>query len=272
MYKNPELSEKAKRLRAVLTDLGLQLSHAQSMEACSRLDGARTLHVAQAKGAPGSAASAEDALAHLRNVTRQYRQMHDWRLRHECEDPEPGAEQKETVHRMALAIAMAKAEEFLAADNGPAPATTAEEKPLFEGPMLDWAIHDGMQGQLLEHQLARYAVKVQRSSSQFFVDIVPEGAGPQDLSGKNQMSLFIEINDGLPCVHISNDVQGDQVLTVFSTSDGLYLRPNDGDQKIRSSAPDPVDAPSLLALHQRETANVRVHHNAHISSSNRYDT
>lgn len=45
--------------------------------------------------------------------------MHSWRLRHECEDPEPGAERKETLHRMALALAMAEAEKFLAGDTGP---------------------------------------------------------------------------------------------------------------------------------------------------------
>jgi hypothetical protein len=60
-----------------------------------------------------------DALQHLREVVRQYKQMHFWRLRYQCEDPEPGAERKEALHRTALALAMAEAEKFLSADPGP---------------------------------------------------------------------------------------------------------------------------------------------------------
>lgn len=58
------------------------------------------------------------ACERLREVVRQYREMHNWRMRHECEDPEPGADRKEALHRAALALAMADAEKFLADRHG----------------------------------------------------------------------------------------------------------------------------------------------------------
>lgn len=203
MYKNPELTEKAKRLRTVLASLNLPLSHAQALEACSRLEGARTLHVAQASK-PAKAAEPEDA-------------------------------------------------------------------PLFQGPMLDWTVHDNDGNDIPEHRQARYEVKVQRSQSQFFVDITPEGLTPDDLSGQHQMSLFIEVNEGLPCVHITNDVLGDQVLTVFATNDGLYLRPDSSDLAIRTGVLNSELEPSLSELHMRETAGLPSFNRAFIVASNKHD-
>ena len=56
-----------------------------------------------------------NAADHLRQLVHHYQQMHEWRRRHECETPERGAEQRETTHRIALALAMKQAEAFLAA-------------------------------------------------------------------------------------------------------------------------------------------------------------
>lgn len=71
-----------------------------------------------ASGLPARAPG--DALGHLRMVEYHYRNMHEWRKRHECEDPDPTAEQKETVHRIALATAMVKATEYIASVCAPA--------------------------------------------------------------------------------------------------------------------------------------------------------
>lgn len=49
MYTDPEFSAQAKRLNAELAQLGVELSHAQSMELLARTQGARTLHVAKAR-------------------------------------------------------------------------------------------------------------------------------------------------------------------------------------------------------------------------------
>ena len=53
MYKNPQHSDQAKRLREELARFGAVLSHAQALEVTARIEGARTLHVAQAKNNAG---------------------------------------------------------------------------------------------------------------------------------------------------------------------------------------------------------------------------
>lgn len=79
-----------------------------------------------AAGLPAQAPTV-NALGHLRMVEHHYRNMHRWRLLHECEDPDPTAEKKETVHRIALALDMAKVSEYLASVCAPAVADTDNE-------------------------------------------------------------------------------------------------------------------------------------------------
>jgi hypothetical protein len=41
------------------------------------------------------------------------------------------------------------------------------------------------------------------------------------------MELVIEINRGVPCVHISNGIGGDHTLHIFATKDGIAVVPDD---------------------------------------------
>lgn len=49
MNRDPDFSAQAKRLKVELAQLGVEMSHAQSMELLARTQGARTLHVAKAR-------------------------------------------------------------------------------------------------------------------------------------------------------------------------------------------------------------------------------
>lgn len=80
----------------------------------------------------GMAPSAEQ---HLRAVTHHYRQMHNWRLRYQCEAPEPRAERKEALHRTALALSMSEAEKFL---DSARPAAQPPSAPLPSVPAEPW--------------------------------------------------------------------------------------------------------------------------------------
>ncbi|WP_419653085.1 hypothetical protein, partial [Thiolapillus sp.] len=41
------------------------------------------------------------------------------------------------------------------------------------------------------------------------------------------MSLIVEINQGVPCIHVSNDVMGDNALHLFATQEGIAVAPDD---------------------------------------------
>lgn len=76
---------------------------------------------------PKAPALAQEPLDVLREVVSQYKQMNEWRMRHQCENPEPGAEQAESLHRTSLALAMAQAEKFIGAHPAPSAAPQSSE-------------------------------------------------------------------------------------------------------------------------------------------------
>lgn len=122
----------------------------------------------------------------------------------------------------------------------------ATNQCLHAGVMYDWRV--GEDGLPANHPDASpYSVVIGRnqSSNQFYVDICPPNTKGNELGGTPQMSLFVEINEGVPCVHMTNEIYGDQVLSVFFTPDGLYLRP-DGPTVDSRSAPE-----GLQRLHEK---------------------
>jgi hypothetical protein len=275
MYKNPQLSDTAKRLRTELNNFGCTVTHAQALEIAARLEGARTLHVAQAKKNAGvkiaSVAKAQaqavmfeslgayvgrvdtlmaelDTLPHLtaRDADELYRRIF------RRENPVV-LRSSEDVRADDIPVEFAKLVQRLqdvlvAQAQAPQP---QESDPLYEGPMLDWRVLEDDDAPAYCREQA-YRVVVKRSGHQFYVDIAPPHESPEDLDGKPQLSLFIEVNNGLPCVHMGNHLFNDQVLTVFSTQDGLYLRPDANDLFIRTGVPG-EELPGLQAQYERET-------------------
>ena len=120
--------------------------------------------------------------------------------------------------------------------------------------MFDWRVQEGEGlGELPVEHRRRYELELKRSGYQLYVDIAPAHGAPEELNGVPQMSLFVEVNEGVPCVHISNALFGDQVLTVFALEDGLYLRPDATDLWIRTGIPTPGATPGLARRAAEET-------------------
>lgn len=108
---------------------------------------------------------------------------------------------------------------------------------LYQGIMKDWAADEGAEDLTPAQQEATFEVRVTRQGSQLAVDIAPPYAKPDELEKDSQLALLVEVNQGKPCVHLSNALGGDTVLSIFATKDGLYLAPGDSIWEIRAGTP-----------------------------------
>lgn len=284
MYKNPELSAQSKNLRAALKDVGFEVSHAQALELMARAQGNRTLHVAQAKKARQGLNIADLALSQAASLMfetlgRYKNNVHGLlesiRAGFALEDAEGSRAveaamcdifEQEDSPRVSELFDRLRVDELpsefeqlvqrlqavlVSAAGAPEPVASTEQL-LYEGPMLDWRVQEGFDlAELPASQRTLYDVRVNRSGHQLYVDIAVPHQTPEDLEGTDQLSLFIEVNDGKPCVHLTNDRYGDQALTIFSVRDGLYLRPDAANLAIRTGA---CREGSALALVQQEQA------------------
>jgi len=285
MYKNPQLSSQAKQLRAALKNAGIELTHSQAMEALARCQGNRTLHVAQARKNRQGIDIAELALRQAAdlvfdtlgryegNVLGLLSEIETIFLHEEANGSRYVEERMHDIFGQPNSPRVSEAfdvfppadlpkvfartrrrlEQTLAKQFEPAAQQATGADLLFEGPAMDWRVSDGERIQdLPEHHRALYRLKVERGGHQAFVQVTLPHNDPEDLKGTAQLGLFIEINQGRPCVHITNDVYGDQVLSVFTTEDGLLLRPESSDNWIRSGPAS--DGSSLVRLHAELTA------------------
>jgi len=111
--------------------------------------------------------------------------------------------------------------------------------------VVDWQLADNPQ--ISEEDLpltmrTKYEVILEQCGAQFRVLMKPEGVNLDNFEGKPVLDLLIEINEGVPCVHLTNDPGDEMLLAVFATGQGLLLR-RDGGELL--SAQD-RDAPVLL--------------------------
>ncbi len=277
MYKNPQASDQAKRLRGALTEFGASVTHAQALEVLARIDGVRTLHVAQAKNNSG---------VRIADVSRQQAEvlMFDSLGKFQGRLPTLLAELRTLVHldaretdelyrsifREEHPVVVSDSYGHISAEELPdaferlvkklqtvlvAQAQAPErqnDSPLYEGPVLDWRVVED-DGDVPQHcRDAAYRIKVERVGHQFYVSLTAANSRPEDLEGQPQLGLIIEVNEGLPCVHVNNDVYGDNVVAIFSTADGLYLRPGDQDSFVCTGVPGP-ELPQLHAHWLHET-------------------
>ncbi len=283
MYKSPELSARAKLLRTELAARGLSLGHAHALEVLAKLEGARNLHVAQAQSLAARPAEQALAVEHAerlmftslgRYAGRSQALMHDIRAAFSLEySREVEAAVADIFETDGAPVVQPHIDEFYAIERLPElferfvaeslalvltlrSTSPAERKPgaqqvLFEGPIRDWRLEEGMDPSELDAEAQRsWHASVKRSGSQFYVDIAPPHAVPDDVEQADQMSLFVEVNDGVPCVHISNDCYGDQVLTVYATRDGLYLRPDDARFRVSTGVPQGEALMRLETVHR----------------------
>lgn len=272
MYKTPELSQMAKILAEELGAHGVNLKHTQALVMVARMLGARTLQAAQA-----SAEVQAGVRARACALAQAARVMFDTLGRFEDEPYGVISAIRHALargeHAGSRAVEQAMHELFGQADS-PVVSAAYEAHPvaalpelfdalierlaaplrhdaqrapeanetLYQGEMLDWRVGEGSAlEELPETHRARFEVRVQRSGQQMLLEIAHPHARPDDIEGTDQLSLWVEVNAGRPCVHLSNDIYGDMLLTVFATRDGLVLRPDE-------SEPMAAHAPQGTAL------------------------
>ena len=299
MYKNPQTSDQARRLREELSKFDIGLSHAKALEVVARLEGARTLHVAQAKNNAGVRIAAvarrqaqsvmftslgrfennfEGLLAELQAITllaesddaagldRAYRTLFrsegapELRSGSDLRAEDMLAEFDKLVGELAAVLV----------EQARAPAESPDEGLFYQGPMFDWQVLESGLDSVPEALRQRYemTLKQAKSGSQFYLDIAPQHKEIEELDGRPQLGVIVEVNQGVPCVHLTNSIYGDQVLSVFATEDGLYLRP-ETQQYIRTGMPDEQATPALAAVYARDNRGTAPGNCALIASSNR---
>lgn len=65
------------------------------------------------------------------------------------------------------------------------------------------------------------------------IEVTPRGGASLDVCVAHRqypafgLSLIIEINQGVPCLHVTNDVMGENVTHLFATQQGLAVVPED---------------------------------------------
>lgn len=88
-----------------------------------------------------------------------------------------------------------------------------------------WDIADGEAA--LPNEPAYELTVVVNPSGQVGIEVAPAGT-PDEIEGLPQLAVTMEINHGLPCVHVHSDIHGDMALSLFGQFDGkLDMRPGD---------------------------------------------
>lgn len=88
-----------------------------------------------------------------------------------------------------------------------------------------------------------YDFIVEQDGSQFRVLMKPVGVNLDNFPGRAVLDMMVEINEGLPCVHMTNNPADEMLATVFATGHGLLIR-QDGGEWMRG---DSVDAPEAFS-------------------------
>lgn len=94
------------------------------------------------------------------------------------------------------------------------------DRPIVDCTVMDWRVSEGEPLEKLPpHHRDAYNLRITKSRHQAFLDLT-------NLRGENeaQMAVYVEINEGLPCLHIASSLYDDPLLSIFSTKEGLYVR------------------------------------------------
>jgi len=103
---------------------------------------------------------------------------------------------------------------------------------VYRSTAVDWRLADdptiGLD-EVPQEQRRKYDFIVEEYGSQFRVMVKPEGIDLESFPGQPLLDMLVEVNEGVPCVHLTNDPSDAQLLTVFGTSEGILARPDDGE-------------------------------------------
>jgi hypothetical protein len=75
----------------------------------------------------------------------------------------------------------------------------------------------------------KYDVVFEQYGDQFRILVKPEGVDVDTFDGRAVLDMMLEIDNGVPCVHMTNDPADAVLVSVFSTEQGLLVRPDDGE-------------------------------------------
>lgn len=107
-----------------------------------------------------------------------------------------------------------------------------ESRVVFRSTALDWQLADNPNislDEVPEEFRRKYDVIVEQYGYQFRMLLKPVGVDIDNFDGQPVLDVLVEINQGVPCLHMTNDPADEMLLTVFSTEKGLLVRPGDGD-------------------------------------------
>lgn len=259
MYKKPELSQQARILAAQIKDrCEVALPHQAALEVIARLYGYRDWHSCVADQTPvlpmlPQTVLRQKALQHVMRLV--FTQLGPWAGKEDrlldalrdaaFEEDWSLADQKaralfdlgELVQSDDYALRLeelvpcierqARATEDLLKSLAN-PVEPEADRVVLNETVYDWRLAEGEDlAELPEEDRQPYQVRITRNTAQFFVDISIPHTDPEDIDGTPCLSMFIEINEGKPCVHMTNDMYGDQLLSVFAIGEGLIVRKND---------------------------------------------
>ncbi|MBC8741816.1 hypothetical protein F6X40_35295 [Paraburkholderia sp. UCT31] len=104
---------------------------------------------------------------------------------------------------------------------------------VFESTLESWDKHDelSLDAEKLSRRQTEYRVKVESFGSECLrVLVAPSGVSElADMAGLDVVDMRIEINEGIPCVHLTNDPNGEMLVTAFGHKGGMLLREDEGE-------------------------------------------
>ena len=98
--------------------------------------------------------------------------------------------------------------------------------------IVDWQLADNPGISLDEvpaSNRTNFDIIIEKYGHQYRVLLKPEGINLDNFDGIPVLDMLLEINEGVPCIHLTNDPSDVQLLTVFSNAKGLIVRPDDGE-------------------------------------------
>lgn len=122
----------------------------------------------------------------------------------------------------------------------------------------------------------QYNVVIKDAGSQIYIDVMPAGVRTDDVDAIEnfpQMSISLEINNGLPCIHLYGDIYGDLAQTIFAEPNGkLGVRPGDADHDVekrpKNYQPNTQAMIDFIEQAKRNSENERVAKGEKIRESN----
>lgn len=124
-----------------------------------------------------------------------------------------------------------------------------EENVVFRATVEDWNKDERPNSPV-------YDIIFENNGENFRVLMKPQGTHLDNFQGHPVLDVNFEVNDGVPCAHMTNDVADAMALSVFGTGGGLLVRPDDGEWMTADSSGVPA---ALGELAQEACSDKQLH-------------